>query len=74
MLQDLVLSKAMEKGEPVEMIYLDTEGHFTQRRIRICSLHDQTVEAYCYQRKAFRRFRKMGILAAVREEKYGQRK
>ncbi|MGI6126076.1 MAG: hypothetical protein ACOYEF_03840 [Planifilum sp.] len=63
-MRDTVLKRAAKVGRPVEIIYMDEKGEITQRRIRIRSLGEDLVEAYCYERKGVRRFKRSNILAA----------
>jgi predicted DNA-binding transcriptional regulator YafY len=52
-------------GRIIDIIYLDRSGHFTKRRIRIISVSESTVKAYCYTRRAVRTFTAENILAAI---------
>jgi predicted DNA-binding transcriptional regulator YafY len=55
----------MEKytGRTVDIIYLDKSGNFTQRRIRVHSVHNGIVRAYCTTSGVPRTFRVENILA-----------
>ncbi|WP_240353354.1 MULTISPECIES: hypothetical protein [Cohnella] len=55
----------MEKyvGHTVEIIYVDAEGRFTQRKITVRSVIDGRVRAYDHSRRAFRVFKASNILA-----------
>ncbi|OYD09463.1 hypothetical protein [Paludifilum halophilum] len=66
---DQVLKRGWRRGEVTQIIYLDRQGRMTQRRIRIYTLNGEEVEAYCCERRAFRRFKRQGILAAMKEER-----
>jgi len=67
---DIVLQQAVRRNEPVEIIYMDNRaGAITQRQIRIYRMTAETVQAYCYERKAVRTFRRDHILAAHRGER-----
>jgi len=59
------LNKSLEKyiGQTVEIIYLGMNGRITQRRIEIRQIRDGVAKAYCWQRKAPRKFKIENILA-----------
>lgn len=63
-MKDTVLKRAAKSGHPVEIIYMDEKGKITQRRIRIRALREDLVEAYCFERKGIRHFKRSNILAA----------
>lgn len=50
-------------GREVEIIYLDRKDKFTQRRIRVSSIKDGVVKAYCLEQKGPRIFVMDRILA-----------
>ncbi|GGA34255.1 hypothetical protein GCM10007416_03790 [Kroppenstedtia guangzhouensis] len=64
---ETVLHQAAREKEMVELIYLDRKGRLTQRRVRIFKWKEEGVWVYCEERKAFRRLRREGILAAERK-------
>ncbi|GGE25360.1 hypothetical protein GCM10011571_29420 [Marinithermofilum abyssi] len=65
---DWVLTHGSASGFPIDMIYLDEQGNCTQRRVRICSVEKDYILGFCYERRAFRRFKRSGILAAMKGE------
>lgn len=67
-MRDTVLKRAAKTGRPVEIIYMDEKGKITQRRIRIRALREDLVEAYCFERRGIRRFKRSNILAAREPE------
>jgi predicted DNA-binding transcriptional regulator YafY len=67
-MKETVLKRAAKSGRPVEIIYMDEKGKITQRRIRILALREDLVEAYCFERKGIRRFKRSNILAAQESE------
>ncbi|EGK13587.1 hypothetical protein HMPREF9374_0730 [Desmospora sp. 8437] len=69
---ETVLQLAARRKETVELIYLDRKGCLTQRRVRILELGEAEVRVFCWERKAFRRLRREGILAAERKERRRQ--
>jgi len=50
-------------GRIVEIIYIACDGKITQRRIRVLSVQDDIVRAYCTTSGAPRTFRVENILA-----------
>jgi len=50
-------------GRTVDIIYMDRNGKFTQRRIRVHSVQNGIVHAYCTTSGAPRTFRVENILA-----------
>jgi hypothetical protein len=50
-------------GQTIEMIYLDRHNRFGQRRVRIKSVDDLIVRAYCLEQRGPRVFRVENILA-----------
>lgn len=61
---DLIIRRAARFGTCVEIIYLDRRGVITRRRIRVRSADESGVEAFCFLRRAPRRFERSRILAA----------
>lgn len=57
----------------IDMIYQSNEGKFTQRIIKVLQIEQDHIKAYCYFRKAERRFRISNILsvATLRSRKRG---
>lgn len=50
-------------GQTIDIIYIDTRGRFTQRRIAVYGLRGDAVRAYCYRRRGLRLFKLDRILA-----------
>ncbi|MFC4077839.1 hypothetical protein [Salinithrix halophila] len=63
-MRNQVIVRAARCGGMVRIIYMDDRGEITRRCVRILSLDDGGVRAWCRERKAFRRFRWSGVLAA----------
>ncbi|TCS93156.1 hypothetical protein [Hazenella coriacea] len=61
---DLVLRRANVSGRRVKIIYLNQNNQITQRWIKIFSMNEEKVKAYCYLRQAPRWFDRHQILAA----------
>ena len=52
-------------GQIVEIIYLDRNGHISQRKIEVWSIKDSSVKAYCLENRAPRIFMIENILAII---------
>ncbi len=50
-------------GKTVEIIYVDRNGELSQRKIRLLSVKNGRVRAYCFTRKATRYFSAENVLA-----------
>ncbi|MED0676185.1 hypothetical protein ABEV55_02615 [Aneurinibacillus thermoaerophilus] len=50
-------------GRAVEIIYLDRNGQLNQRKIRLLSVKDGKIRAYCFKRRATRYFSVENVLA-----------
>ncbi|MBM7645065.1 putative DNA-binding transcriptional regulator YafY [Scopulibacillus daqui] len=51
-------------GEIIEMIYVDKSGNFSQRKVKIISVADNYLKAYCYRRRCVRIFALENILSS----------
>lgn len=61
MLRDL--QRYLTSAQLVDIIYLDRSGQITQRRIKLHSITDDQVKAYCFYRRSIRSFSISNILA-----------
>ncbi|WP_054949888.1 hypothetical protein [Numidum massiliense] len=61
---DRVLQWAFAQQVPVQIVYVDASGKWSQRIIRIRTIADDCVYAYCFSRKGVRTFRIARIYAA----------
>ncbi|UOF90741.1 WYL domain-containing protein [Fodinisporobacter ferrooxydans] len=52
-------------GQTVEMIYMDRHGAMSQRKVKLQSIRDDYIKAYCYTKRASRTFVIDNILAVV---------
>ncbi|HET7579949.1 MAG TPA: hypothetical protein VFK33_11775 [Bacillales bacterium] len=52
------------EGDIVKLIYIDRAGRLTERFVRVLSISNDLLVAYCYYRKAPRSFARSNILAA----------
>jgi predicted DNA-binding transcriptional regulator YafY len=68
-----VLMRAMEKKEPVLLIYLDGKNQITQRKVHPFELKGRTLKAYCTLRRQTRLFNLDNILS-VFPDKLSMRK
>jgi predicted DNA-binding transcriptional regulator YafY len=60
---DYVLKTSLEKHQEVTIIYQKGKD-FSERKIKVTGIKDDTVEAYCYLRHKPRVFKKDKILSA----------
>ena len=58
-----LLKRAVMNGEFLEMIYLNTKGEISQRRIKVIKLNDESFSAYCFTRKQQRTFKISNVLS-----------
>ena len=61
-MKSLFIKSAKEK-QPIELIYIDDKGVISQRVVRVLSLNETYVKAYCYERKQLRTFKCDSILS-----------
>lgn len=52
-------------GRMAAMIYMDSQGNMTQRRIRILAVRSRYIQAYCLERRAPRLFRRENVLSLL---------
>jgi len=57
------LQKYAAARMPVEMVYLNRQGQFSRRLVRIQAICGERVKAYCFARRASRVFLIANILA-----------
>jgi len=58
-----LLKRAVMNGEVLEMIYLNTKGEFSQRRIQVIKMSEESFSAYCFTRKQQRTFKLANVLS-----------
>lgn len=58
-----LLYRSMEQREKIMIMYLDQKEQLTQRYIRVLTIHDDHILAFCYWRKQMRTFKLNQILA-----------
>ncbi|MBP2006718.1 hypothetical protein [Halobacillus andaensis] len=49
-----VLRRALQEKQKLELIYMADQGKISQRVIRVVSIQEETVLAYCTSRKEIR--------------------
>lgn len=57
--------KSIRYNQRSVMIYMDSEGSITKRRVKALSLTGDSFRAYCYLRQRTRTFKIDGVLALV---------
>lgn len=60
-----VWRRALEEKQKLELIYMADKGKISQRVIRVVSIKEETVLAYCYTRKTVRSFKLVNILSVT---------
>ena len=58
-----LLKRAVESNEVLEMIYQNNKGEFSQRRIQVIKLNEESFSAYCFIRKQQRTFKLSNVLS-----------
>lgn len=58
-----LLKKAVQTGQKLEMIYLDTNNQTSYRIIRVLGIDKNSVTAYCCTRQGIRMFKRDNILS-----------
>ncbi|UPO88354.1 hypothetical protein [Niallia sp. Man26] len=58
-----LLKRAVESNEVLEMIYQNNKGEFSQRRIQIIKVSEESFSAYCFTRKQQRTFKLSNVLS-----------
>lgn len=59
-----LFDRSMKSNETIMIFYIDKENSVTQRYIRVISIHEDFLTAYCYWRKQVRHFKLENILSA----------
>lgn len=58
-----LLKRATENKEVLEMIYQNNKGEFSQRRIQVIKMNEESFSAYCFTRKQQRTFKISNVLS-----------
>lgn len=56
----------MRPGDIVVIIYQDKSGNFSKRRIRVISISDNYINAYCFSRRQIRTFFRDRVFSTLR--------
>ncbi|WP_035508851.1 hypothetical protein [Halobacillus karajensis] len=57
--------RALEEKQKLELIYMADKRKISQRVIRVISIKEETVLAYCFTRKTVRSFKLANILSVT---------
>lgn len=57
--------KCMERNQLVEIMYMDSKGNISQRRLKVLKIQGDTFQAFCFKRNAKRTFIIENLLAFV---------
>lgn len=60
-----LLMKCMKRHQLADMIYIDSDGMITKRRVRLLKIRQDSVTAYCFMRQERRTFRIDRILSVL---------
>ena len=58
-----LLKRAVESKEVLEMIYQNNKGEFSQRRIQVIKMSEESFSAYCFTRKQQLTFKISNVLS-----------
>ncbi|MEK5215333.1 transcriptional regulator [Psychrobacillus sp. FSL H8-0487] len=59
------LMKCMERNQLVELMYLDSKGNISQRRVKVLKIQGDIFQGFCFNRNAKRTFIINNVLACV---------
>ncbi|GEL78841.1 hypothetical protein [Tenuibacillus multivorans] len=62
---DHLLHRALENKARLEMIYVDEQGRYSQRVIRVVKINTHDFLAFCYTKRAVRLFKKDQVLSVL---------
>lgn len=57
--------KCMERNQLVELMYMDSKGNISQRRVKVLRIQGDTFQVFCFMRNAKRTFIMNNVLACV---------
>jgi predicted DNA-binding transcriptional regulator YafY len=60
---NVLLKRALETGDVLEMIYLSEKGELSQRRIKVLDISAGSIRAFCMLRNRQRIFKLANILS-----------
>ena len=59
------LMKCMERNQLVELMYMDSKGNISQRRVKVLNIKGDSFQVFCFKRNAKRTFIIDSVLACV---------
>jgi len=59
------LMKCMERNQLVELMYMDSKGNISQRRVKVLKIKGDAFQVFCFKRNAKRTFIINNVLAFV---------
>ncbi|MCK1998948.1 transcriptional regulator [Psychrobacillus psychrodurans] len=59
------LMKCMERNQLVELMYMDSKGNISKRRVKVLKIKGDTFQVFCFKRNAKRTFIIDNVLACV---------
>lgn len=59
------LIKFMERNQLVELMYMDSKGNISQRRVKVLKVKGDAFQVFCFKRNAKRTFIVNNVLAFV---------
>lgn len=59
------LMKCMERNQLVELMYMDSKGNISQRRVKVLKIKGDAFQVFCFKRNAKRTFIISNVLACV---------
>ena len=59
------LMKCMERNQLVELMYMDSKGNISQRRVKVLRIQGDAFQVFCFKRNAKRTFIIDNVLAFV---------
>ncbi|MFD2639945.1 hypothetical protein [Piscibacillus salipiscarius] len=60
-----ILQRALEQKQQLEMIYLDQNGDYSQRIVRVVKIYEDDFLAFCFTKQGVRRFKKIHVLSIL---------
>lgn len=60
-----MIERAMKYNQVMDMIYMDSSGKITKRRVQVFRITGDSFQAYCFLRGSKRTFKVDNVLAAV---------
>lgn len=59
------LMKCMERNQLAELMYMDSKGNISKRRVKVLKFQGDTFQVFCFKRNAKRTFIINNVLACV---------